>query len=153
LAIASKLVELADEAVPLAGLPSLYDDPELWQMAAELRELVNAERVRAGASELINMEILNVAAAIRAAECELLYSHTRPDGRSFETLFDDLGIVSRGKGENLDIGTTSASETVRRWMDSSTHRECMLLPDWEMMGVGIHRGADGTLYWALLLIG
>ena len=152
LAIEVKFAEIADAAVPLAAFFDLDEGSDLKLLAADIVDLVNAERVNAGISPLIGMQLLNAAAVARAAECESLYSHTRPDGRRFDTVWDDLNISSRGRGENLDAGVDSAREVVQRWVDSPTHKECMMEPTWEKVGAGVHRGADGTLYWAVLFM-
>ena len=152
LAIEIKFEEIADAAVPLGGFFDLDENSDLKQLAAELIERVNAERAKAGLSELIVMELLNAAATIRATECETRYSHTRPDGRRFDTVLEDLNITSKGRGENLDGGVETAQEVVQRWLGSPIHNECMMEPAWEKMGTGVHRGADGTLYWAIFFM-
>lgn len=147
-----KLEEIVDAAPPLAGFFELDENSDLKRFAAEVMECVNTERIKAGLTGLIGMELLSAAATVRAAECETLYSHIRPDGRDFSTILADLSINSRGVGETLYRGALSAEQAVRGWMDSPVHKECILIPIWEKMGVGIHRGSDGTLYWALILI-
>ena len=151
LALEVKFEEIADLTVPL-GFFDVDESAVLKQLAAEVAELVNAERVKAGLSSLIATELLNIAATVRASECELKYSHTRPDGRSFSTVLDDLNLSAWGVGENLDAAATSPGAVIQRWMDSPTHRDCIMKPDFEKMGVGIHRGADGRLFWAVLFI-
>jgi len=152
MAIEIRFEEIGNADVPLGGFFDLDDGADLKRMAADVMALVNVERARVGRSALIGMELLNAAASVRAAECESLYSHTRPDGRDFASVLDDLELKARGVGETLDKGPKSADEVMRRWMDSSVHKECILIPDWEKMGVGVYRGDDGTLHWALLLI-
>ena len=152
LAIEIKFEEIADAAVPLAGFFDLDEGSDLKRLAVEVIELVNAERVKAGLTPLIGMELLNAAAAVRAVECESLYSHTRPDGRRFYTVMEDLSISSRGRGEKLGAGVDSAQAVVQRWLDSQTHRECMFEPVWEKVGASVHRGTDGTLFWAVLFM-
>ena len=152
LAIDVKFEEIADAPVPLAGFFDLDESSDLKLLAMEVMELVNTERAKAGLAPLIGMELLNAAASVRAAECESLYSHTRPDGRRFDTVMEDLNISSRGRGENLDAGMVSAQAVVQRWIDSQTHKECMFEPVWEKVGAGVHRGTDGTLFWAVLFM-
>ena len=152
LAIEVKFEEIYDVAVPLAGFFELDESSESKQLASELMDLVNAVRVNAGLQPLIAMELLNAASTIRAAECESLYSHTRPDGRRFDTVHEDLGITAAGRGENLDAGVDTAERVVQRWIGSPAHNECMMEPSWEKMGAGVHRGADGRLYWAMLFM-
>ena len=112
--------------------------------------LVNAERAKAGLPAVTGDPTLQAAAATRSAELEQSFSHTRPDGRSWVTVFDELGIVARGKGENLNKGATTPEGAMRSWMASSDHRDNVLNPDAVRAAVGVHEDHDGVLYWSLM---
>ena len=58
-----------------------------YNMAYEILTLVNQERAKVGAAAL-KMDATHLEAAMqRAAECHILYDHTRPDGtNSFTAL-------------------------------------------------------------------
>ncbi len=45
-----------------------------------------------------------------------------------------------GLGENIHFGLTDPEYTVQSWMDSPGHRENMLDPTYDRVGIGIHEG-------------
>lgn len=49
----------------------------------------------------------------------------------------------RGVGENLTLGYTNPSATIRAWMNSSGHRANMLNRSHRLTGVGMARGSCG----------
>jgi uncharacterized protein YkwD len=57
-----------------------------------------------------------------------------------------------GAGENIAMGQDSAEQVMNDWMNSQGHRENILNPNFKKIGVGIHKGADGRLYWAQMFI-
>lgn len=116
--------------------------------AAQILELVNAYRTAYGASPVAYDAALSEAAAIRAKETETLFSHTRPDGSRCFTVLSQLGIAYRSAGENIAMGQTTAKEVMTDWMNSDGHRQNILNTSFTKLGIGIHRGADGRLYWA-----
>jgi uncharacterized protein YkwD len=60
-------------------------------------------------NELTLDENLCKAAKIRSKEIVKSFSHTRPDGKSCFTVFDDLGIAASAKGENIAAGNKTGS--------------------------------------------
>ncbi|MBQ5870566.1 MAG: hypothetical protein IIW57_06405, partial [Lachnospiraceae bacterium] len=75
----------------------IYMDQEM-QGDAMLR-MINEERGRLGLIQLVKDESLTKAAMIRAGEQQSLFSHTRPDGTQFYTVFSQIGIRGTIKGE------------------------------------------------------
>ena len=147
-----EIVSIVDDSVPFARFPVSDETPsELQQYANETIVLINAERAKIGISPLLATEILTSAANTCVTELEKVYSHDRPDGRSFSTIFSDLGITYSLKGENLAKGYESSVDWVAGWMDSETHRENILNEAYNRLGVGVHRDNEGMLYAALLL--
>jgi hypothetical protein len=52
-------------------------------------------------------------------------------------------------GENLALLSQSIATTerfVEMWMNSPGHRENLLTPAWDVTGVGVFTGRDGTVY-------
>lgn len=115
--------------------------------AEQVVELVNAERKKAGLSEVTYDAGVSCAAQKRAVETESLFSHTRPDGSRCFTALDECGVSYRGAGENIAMGQNDAAEVMNDWMNSQGHRENILNPSFTKIGVGIHKGADGRYYW------
>ncbi len=51
-------------------------------------------------------------------------------------------------GENLAFGYNDASSVLEAWMNSPTHRENILFPDFTKISISIYVADDGTAYWA-----
>jgi uncharacterized protein YkwD len=83
---------------------------------------------------------------IRSNEIIKSFSHTRPDGSRFYTVFDDT-YSFRMIGENLAAGYTSASSVVNAWMNSEGHRANILKDGYTQIGIGITKDKDGRIYW------
>ena len=103
------------------------------QAINEIVELVNIERKKAGLKPLkLSRELLRPA-AIRAREITTLFSHTRPNGMSFDTAF--YGIIYKTVGENIAAGQTSSKMVMQQWMDSPGHRANILNKKYRYIGV------------------
>ena len=112
---------------------------EKWKR--EVLSLVNQERVRNGLDKLTWGDTCADAAEIRAEEIVQVYSHTRPDGSSWDTAcMEPSGGATYTEGENLVAGNSAVSpETaVAAWMNSEKHRENILNPNYTKLAVGFH---------------
>ena len=123
---------------------------KLFQMdyAEKVLKLVNIERKKKNLQPLTLSKELSDAAKIRAAEQKKYWSHTRPDGSSFNTAISS-GIFKL-LGENLNRGADTPEKLVASWMDSPLHRENILYPDFREMGIAVYFDAqtDYKFYWA-----
>lgn len=71
-------------------------------LEAEFLRLINEERVKNGRGKLEVNETLHKAARIRAKECLVKFSHTRPNGELYESvLTGDLEYKYTHLGENI----------------------------------------------------
>lgn len=122
---------------------------ERWKH--EVLTLVNQERTKRGLSPLSWGSSCEEAAQIRATEIISKYSHTRPDGSSWNTA---CPIPSYGgsTGENLAAGntTTSPASVVATWMASDTHRANILNEDFTNLAIGFVFDPNTTYrtYWS-----
>jgi len=146
----AEMEEILDENVPLGKHELTEKEVKLRQYEEEIMEMVNAERAKAGLTTLVCTEILNAAASVRAQEIETRFSHDRPDGRSFSSIFDDLRIRYRLRGENLAKYFRSSEDCVEGWLNSEMHKLNMLYEPYRKAGVGVHEDASGRLYWAMI---
>ena len=112
-------------------------------LQAQILSLINMERQKVGACALSARDDIAPASALRAKEASVLWSHTRPNGTQYFTANDSI------YGENLSRGYKTASEIVRAWMRSDTHREVML--DSRYKGASIGAFSDGCLFVSLEL--
>ncbi len=127
------------------------EDEEIF---IEMLNLVNKEREKHGLNKLWYSARVHEIAALRAYELSSYYSHTRSDGRGFYTAFTDSGINYRIVGENIAYGRNmfkTVEEVFKAWMDSESHRENILSPDFDCVGFGLSVlkvGKDTYYYWS-----
>lgn len=134
-------VSIDDEAIALAS--SSETNAGLRNIALDALDEVNSERAANGLKTLKWDGNLEAAACVRAQECEISFSHTRPNGKAWNT------VNSRVQGgENLAYGFNSAGEAFNAWMNSPTHQENILWPEFNRCSIAIYEADDGTLYWA-----
>ena len=112
-------------------------------LAAEVARQVNAERRKAGLSELSVSAELTRAAAVRAREIVQKFSHTRPDGTAWST------VSKAAYGENIAMGQRTADKVMAAWMSSSGHRANILRPSFGSIGVCAYV-SGGVTYWVQL---
>ena len=117
----------------------------------EVINLVNKERTARGLSELKMNQKLMYAAMIRAEEISESFSHTRPDGTSCFTIFEDLNIDYYGAGENIAYGYVSPEAVMTGWMNSPGHKANILTGSFTEIGVGCFE-KNGRLYWVQMFI-
>ena len=129
---------LDNEAIALAGSS---DDAGLREKALEASNLINDIREENNLESLdwdINLETV---ADVRANEISDVFSHTRPNGQPWSTVNSKI----QG-GENLAFGYDTPKEVVQAWMDSESHKENILYPDFEKCAIAIYEN-DDVLYW------
>ena len=120
------------------------------ELKAEVVRLINQERTRVGLNPLSVSDKVMQAAQIRANECATWqYSHTRPNGTSYNTVFQDVGLASGG-GEILNAGFMDVRVEVDEWIASPGHYKTMTKENYNYIGVGVARGSDGYLYYCTI---
>lgn len=124
----------------------------LERTAAEVVDLTNGERARAGLPPLARDPLLAAAAQAHCADMVArdFYSHTSPDGSRPWDRAAAAGSARRTIGENIACGQRSAAEVVRGWMNSPGHRANILKPDFTHIGVGFAGGGRSGTYWTQL---
>jgi uncharacterized protein YkwD len=111
----------------------------------EIFRLVNRERQSRGLAPVAWSPSAARAAQIRAMELDRLNGHTRPSGQNWSTILEELGLRASEAGENLAMGLKSAEEFIGALMASPGHREVILTPSFDQLGVGCQVGADGQM--------
>jgi uncharacterized protein YkwD len=117
--------------------------------ADEVLRLVNIERSKAGLSSLTTNSSLKAAADKRAQETKVSFSHTRPNGSKFSSVFKEYGVSYRTAGENIAYGQRSPQEVVKGWMNSPGHRANILNGSFGKIGIGVYQ-SNGVIYWSQL---
>ena len=139
--IADDSIFLDDEAIALADTSGA--STSLRSEAMRAFTLVNSERAANGLPALVWDNNLESTSSVRAQECSVSFSHTRPNGSAWYTV--NSKIMG---GENLAYGYYDASSAVNAWMDSPTHRENILWPEFTKIAISVYAADDGTYYWA-----
>jgi uncharacterized protein YkwD len=135
--------------VPPPQLPTLTAE-DLKAHTDTMFALVNQEREKAGLAPLMRNNMLDEAAMIRAAEIRVVdlaggAPHTRPDGTSYRTLLDDMGIKGNRCGENMSRARLSPQIAIDSLMQSDGHRRNILRENYGSIGIGVYQRADGLL--------
>ncbi|MBE5929726.1 MAG: CAP domain-containing protein [Lachnospiraceae bacterium] len=130
--------------------PEVQD--QAYAYGLRITELVNEHRAAAGLAPVTYSAKISKAAQVRAVEIEQSFSHTRPDGRYFSTVFAEHGITYRYSGENIAWGQKSPEEVVTAWMNSAGHRANILNAKFTELGVGYRQNARGVNYFTQLFI-
>lgn len=134
-----------------SSLPALVNDSSFLNSA---KSAINAERRKAGVSEMSIDYTMCKLAGVRAKEISKNQSHTRPDGRKYNTIYADYGVTKpKATGENIAWATRfdSARDIVNYWMESPQgHREVMLNGKYKRFGIAMIR-SGGKDYAVLML--
>lgn len=125
----------APVAIKPASLQPVANGTENYEMAFEILEILNQERVNAGLNPLKMDKAMLDCGMLRARECAVLFSHTRPDGTRCFTSFPYSGGI---RAENIAMGQRSAAEVMTSWMNSTGHRTNILYPGLVSVGIGVY---------------
>lgn len=103
-----------------------------------LLEATNVKRQENGQKNLLLNQRLSDAAQAKANDMASrdYWSHETPEGEAPWVFIDQSGYAYRKAGENLAYGFKNNDATVIGWMNSPTHRENLLDPDYEEVGFG-----------------
>lgn len=139
-----------DNATPA---PVLTDSPvNCTAEEAEVFRIVNEIRVSYGLKPYKWDANAYKAAKARCSEIEQQFSHLRPDGSNFKTIYgysdEELWYKFCSVGENLGSGQPTAQRVVDSWMASTKgHRENILNPDFENLAVAFGTYNDAYKYY------
>jgi len=118
-------------------------------VAADISDLINAERSRKGRAPLRRSPVLDAAAAAHAGDMAAngYFSHTAPDGSTPLMRVGRAGYSACLIAENIASGESTAEGVVAAWMTSRPHRKNLLLRGASEFGFA---RAPGNV-WVLLL--
>lgn len=107
-------------------------------------ELTNQERAKAGVGPLKINSLLSEAAQRKAGDMFAFdyWAHNSPSGRDPWSFFKEVGYRYLYAGENLARDFSSPEAVVSAWMASPTHRDNILNPKYQEIGISV---VDGTL--------
>jgi len=116
-----------------------------------LVSLANTSRTQAGLATLSTNSQLEQAAAMKAADMftNQYFAHTSPQGKTPWDFISAAGYNYVYAGENLAIGYTNSSELHNAWMNSPSHRENIMNPNFRDIGIAVvdgdYEGAPTTI--------
>ena len=118
---------------------------------SEVVSLTNQKRVASGLLPLSENSTLSQAAIAKGNDmfAKGYWAHFAPDGTSPWSFFLSFGYKYRYAGENLARDFSDSTSAVTAWMNSPTHRENILNPNYKEIGIGVVNGnlagADTTI--------
>jgi uncharacterized protein YkwD len=118
-------------------------------LASQVLVLVNKERAKAGLKALTTTTSLANAGNVRAKEIVSNFSHTRPNGSSPFTVFNEYNVSYNTAGENIAYGQKTAEAVMNAWMNSPGHRANIMNGKFGKVGIGVYV-KNGTIYWTQL---
>ncbi len=129
----------SDQSVKLPF--TVADAPPAPELEAQMLELVNQERAKAGLAPLAHDPALVEVARSHSVDmfARGYFAHESPEGESPFDRFNRAGITYRTAGENLALAPTlSLAHT--GLMNSPGHRANILSPEFGRVGIGIIDG-------------
>lgn len=109
--------------------------------------LVNAARRRAGLGALRDAGALDRAAGEHAHDMVArdFFDHVSPGGSTPAARASAAGFPGRSVGETIAwaSGGVTPAAIVRMWMNSPPHRQVLLSGAFDVIGIGIAKGAPG----------
>jgi len=118
---------------------------------AEVIRLTNVQRAANGLNALSENSTLDAAALAKGNDmlAKGYWAHFAPDGTSPWSFFLKFGYKYKYAGENLARDFQDAPSAVNAWMNSPSHKENILNPNYSEIGIGVVEGslsgADTTI--------
>ncbi len=109
----------------------------------ETLDRINQFRAGQNLHALEESERLSSIADIRAKECAVSFSHTRPQGGS---VLDEADVY----GEILAHNNETPERTVNAWISSAGHNHIMSKGEFQHFGAGYYMDEKGNDYWVVL---
>jgi hypothetical protein len=108
-------------------------------------DLTNQYRIERGVSPLVYDSRLNIAAEKYSESMAIgdFTGHTSPSGSTPTSRANVQGFPG-GVGENLGYGYRSPDEAFQGWINSPGHRDNILNPDYQSIGIGYYRLGNDT---------
>lgn len=139
-----------DKPVPQPEPTAPTNDADVDAMKQDIVDRTNALRKENGIAALITSDKLMQAAQVRANEmaANTVYSHTRPDGRNFNTVTDcpymaeNIHRIATRYLSQHDVSLAEAA--VDGWANSETHLRNIRNERLNAIGVGIAKGINAA---------
>lgn len=132
--------------------PTVYNKSQ-EEFADELLTLINNERASLNKSSLVSADYLMKAAAVRAQELSISYSHVRPSGLTLDLVnsYADHKVYSVAEiiyGPAYTSSTAASAFTA--WMNSEPHKLVMTSGNSYYYGTAYYTTPGGSRYFVAL---
>jgi hypothetical protein len=122
---------------------------ETEEIEQELHDLINRERAKQGITLLqISKSLIPIARSHSqdmAAQSEL--THNSRDGKTYSQRLQEAGLFFKGTGENIAFSQSLLPEAIHNsFMRSKGHRENILDPRFDTIGIGVFYNKDKGYY-------
>jgi len=109
---------------------------------SSLETFINQTRQTMGLQPLVENEKLNQAAALKAQNMvqENYFNHTSPSGIMPWFWFKQAGYNYKYAGENLAVGFYESEEVYDAWLNSPSHKENIVNPNYTEVGTAVLKG-------------
>lgn len=117
----------------------------------------NELRIAKGLQPVEHRDVLVHYALLRSVETTQIFSHTRPDGSAWSTVFPSTDVENSPSGENLTMGAgfqyyEFADMIFKAWLNSPGHYANMLDERHSTLGIAVYVDDRGA-YYATQLFG
>ena len=138
IAITSKIILV----ITIFLYPNIITADNIDVNARELISLTNDYRKNLGLNELQPNARLTQAAVNKARDLlnKQYFAHTSPDNKKFSDWIKEVGYKYFYVGENLAIDFNNNQDLFRAWLNSPTHKENIIKPQYQEIGVGVVEG-------------
>jgi uncharacterized protein YkwD len=134
--------------------------PGNYDSGSEQELLTRTNQARASAGRRALRWDSDLASIARSRSKDMIergyFSHEiAGSGRHVWDLMSDRGYCYRLAGENIGWNQhwpdgQETAEIQKSFMGSPGHRENLLGPDWDVVGIGAYKGADGKAMWTVV---
>ena len=109
--------------------------------STDIHLLINAERKKAGKTELAYNQQLEVSACAKVDDmiAKDYWAHVSPDGTQPWYFMNQAGVTYRTAGENLGYGFADGDGLVQGWMNSPKHKENIVNPVFTAEGICVKK--------------
>ena len=108
----------------------------------DLISLINQKRLSLSVLPLIESQKLDQAALLKAQDmlAKDYFSHQSPSGVTPWYWFSKAGYNYKYAGENLAIGFLNSEDVYRAWINSASHKENIINPNYKEVGTAVLTG-------------
>lgn len=122
--------------------PNITSIDNIEANAKELIDLTNQYRKQLGLNELNPNSRLTQAAVNKAQDLLInqYFAHTSLEGKKFSEWIKEVGYKYFYVGENLAIDFNSNQEIFQAWLNSPSHKENIIKPQYQEIGIAVLEG-------------